>query len=290
MDVTMPIENVVVRPMTSSDLMNALSMTQALHWPHTYQDWDQIVSLGPSLVMEIDGDMIGTACLVPQGDYASVGLIVISDQYQGHGLGRRIMHDIMDCAATDSYFYLTATEMGKPLYKKLGFVEYNVIEQYQNTVSSKDITLVQPIANADIRTYQTKDYDRLHSLINAATGMDRKAILDLMLRVSSHTLVVSDDGEITGFAMYRPFGRGFSIGPVIADCTQNALALISSLLKNADGEFVRLDIINQYPETGKMLTEWGLAKVDTVSQMVKGKVPEVNGHFKQFGLVTQAIG
>ncbi|CAM3654077.1 Acetyltransferase (GNAT) family protein [Vibrio aerogenes CECT 7868] len=283
-------EDVIIRPMDEKDMADAHVMTQALHWPHTLQDWQQIVSVGHALVMEAEGRLIGTACLVPQGKYASVGLIVISDDFQGRGLGRQIMNDIMSCAEPGSYLYLTATEMGKPLYQKIGFEEYAVIEQYQNVVETEKVTLVHPKADAGIRKMDVGEEQTLKQMMNASCGMDRGAIGDLVLNTSNQTLVIEDEGKITGFAVCRDFGRGCCIGPVIAENPQHALALISHQLLACDQQFVRLDIVNQYREIGTQLSAWGLNKVDTVSQMVKGEVPRAEGDLIQFCLVSQAMG
>ncbi|SHO55990.1 GNAT family N-acetyltransferase [Vibrio quintilis] len=283
-------EDVITRPMNEKDIAEAHAMTQALHWPHTRQDWQQIVSVGHSLVMESGGQIIGTACLVPQGRYASVGLIVISDDFQGRGLGRQIMNDIISYAEPGTDLYLTATEMGKPLYQKIGFAEYAVIEQYQNVVEKQNLTLLSPQANAVVREMNSGEEPILKQMMDASAGMDRNAIGDLVLKTSARTLVIEDDGQITGFAVCRDFGRGVCIGPVIAHSSANALALISHHLMQCDQQFVRLDIVNQYGDIGEQLVSWGLNKVDTVSQMVKGDVPQAEAGLTQFCLVSQAMG
>lgn len=283
-------ENITIRPMDEQDIATALAMTQALHWPHTHQDWQQINSLGPSLVMEVDHQIIGTACLVQQGNYASVGLIVIDDAFQGQGLGRRIMHEIMSRAQPDTHFFLTATEMGKPLYQKLGFNEYAIIEQYQNHVDGHLIPALNPKDNAVIRELKDEESGMIQTFMNESTGIDRTAIAQKLAKQSTRTLVTEHNGQITGLAMLRAFGRGYSIGPVIADHQENAVALIARHLTQCDQQFVRLDINNHYSLMGESLTRFGLSKVDTVSQMVKGTQPKTQSPLIQYALVTQALG
>ncbi|CAG8999746.1 MAG: hypothetical protein CENE_01725 [Candidatus Celerinatantimonas neptuna] len=283
-------ENITIRPMDEQDIATAHAMTQALHWPHTRQDWQQISSLGPSLVMKVDHQIIGTACLVQQGNYASVGLIVIDDAFQGQGLGRRIMNEIMSKAEPDTHFFLTATEMGKPLYQKLGFNEYTKIEQYQNHIDSRLIPALSPKDSTVIRELKSEESGIIQTLMNGSTGMDRTAIAQKLAKQSTRILVTENNGQVTGLAMLRAFGRGYSIGPVIADHQENALALIARHLTQCDQQFVRLDINNQYSRIGESLTQFGLNKVDTVSQMVKGTQPKTQGPLTQYALVTQALG
>ena len=289
MDLVIPDINATIRPMDISDLHDAHELTQRLKWPHTLADWSDIHSLGTSLVMEADDQIIGTACLIPQGNHASVGLIVIADEYQGNGFGKQIMNEIMSQCSDEVSLYLTATEMGKPLYKKLGFEEYAVVEQYQNEIDFSKIELIMPADQALIREYDESDYSRLVELMSKSTGMNRESLANKVTSMSDRILMVEDQGNITGFAALRRFGRGWSIGPVIAENSQNALSLISHHLVDCEEKFVRLDIVS-HPDISTQLVSWGLNKVDTVAQMVKGETPKPESNIQQFCLMTQALG
>lgn len=289
MDMVISQINAMTRTMVASDLVYAHELTQKLKWPHTLEDWQDIHSLGTSLVMEVDGQVIGTACVVPQGDYASVGLIVIADEYQGNGFGKRMMNEIMATCPSDIHFYLTATEMGKPLYKKLGFSEYAVIEQYQNVIDAANISVLKPGNDVLLRESCAADYPQLTQLMNQSTGMDRHQLANKIFDISDKILVLEQHKTLVGFAALRRFGRGWSIGPVIAENSQNALSLISHHLLNCNDKFVRLDIVVDQ-EISQQLLAWGLNKVDTVSQMVKGEKPVVITATRQFCLMTQAMG
>jgi len=286
----MTIGHIVVRLMEEGDIDQAHAMTQVLNWPHTYRDWLQIVSLGYSLVMEVEETVIGTACLIPQGKYASVGLVVVSDKYRSQGLGRRIMNSIMLCSEPNTHLYLTATEMSKTLYQQLGFAEYATIEQYQGVIETKNMIQIHPLKEGIIRVMNKDDTDTIKKLMNVSTGMDRSKIGDMLLKESVETLVIEVNEEIVGVALSRAFGRGFCVGPVIAKNSCNALALISHHLVQYVHTFVRLDISNQHHEITDMLSHWGLKKVDTASQMVKGIVPNPESEFVQFSLAAQALG
>ncbi|WP_319534358.1 GNAT family N-acetyltransferase [uncultured Vibrio sp.] len=289
MDIVIPGINATIRPMDISDLYDAHELTQRLKWPHTLADWSDIHSLGTSLVMEADDQIIGTACLIPQGNYASVGLIVIADEYQGNGFGKQIMNEIMSQCSDEVSLYLTATEMGKPLYQKLGFDQYAVVEQYQNEIDSSKIELIMPANQASIREYDESDYLRLVELMSKSTGMDRESLANKVTSISDRILMVEEQGKVTGFAALRRFGRGWCIGPVIAESSQNALSLIAHHLVDCHDKFVRLDIVGN-PDISTQLVNWGLNKVDTVVQMVKGDTPKLDSSFNQFCLMTQALG
>ncbi|MEI8634813.1 GNAT family N-acetyltransferase [Vibrio sp. PP-XX7] len=94
--------------------------------------------LSETVALDYEGQLIGTACAAVQGDFASVGLIVVADAYQGNGLGRQLMTRVME-KVDARYMVLTATQAGEPLYKKLGFEQYATIEQYQACLALSDV-------------------------------------------------------------------------------------------------------------------------------------------------------
>ena len=69
---------------------------------------------------------------------------------------------------------------------------------------------------------------------------------------------------------------------------QQAQQLIGTLLGQLAGEFVRLDVVADCG-LGDWLSGQGLAQVDSVAQMARGKAPQASG-VEQFALITQAIG
>lgn len=96
-------------------------------------------------------------------------------------------------------------------------------------------------------------------------------------------------GNITGFALIREFGRGYVIGPVMASSKEQAQAMIQSLVNNHVGDFVRIDI----PESSELstwLAQIGLPQVNTVVEMVRGTPPLRDTQMRQFALISQALG
>ncbi|MFX5668641.1 GNAT family N-acetyltransferase, partial [Acinetobacter baumannii] len=67
-------------------------------------------------------------------DYASLGLVIITDALQGRGLGRAMMQRLLQDAGTRNVI-LNATEAGRPLYEKLGFVVTDTLSQHQSTTA-----------------------------------------------------------------------------------------------------------------------------------------------------------
>jgi hypothetical protein len=106
-------------------------------------------------------------------------------------------------------------------------------------------------------------------------------------------IALDRDGELIGFALFRRFGRGHAIGPVVAPAcadASRARALISHWLALNAGMFVRIDVPGDCGLTG-WLEELGLLRVDTVIKMVRNgsETHPDDPDFRQYGIINQAI-
>ncbi len=102
-------------------------------------------------------------------------------------------------------------------------------------------------------------------------------------------LLLTRNEQPAGFALLRKFGRGYAIGPVIADSLDDAKVLIQQLLSESAGKFMRLDV-----EADSGLAEWldalGLPCVDHPTTMYKDGEPLMSDTgWRNFVLATQAL-
>ncbi|WP_456268866.1 GNAT family N-acetyltransferase [Kushneria sp. AK178] len=266
------------RPFHDTDLAEAQALSRQLGWPHRLEDWAMILELGHGVALEDDdGTLIGTGFCLPQGRTATLGLVIISDAWQGRGLGRAMMTRLMALAGDRTQF-LVATVAGAPLYQKLGFMPCNTVCQYQGVV-----TAAPPMADsvAGLRPLAAHD-------LNAAVALSPdNPVHAAAVHQATDGAVIERDGQLVGLALRRPFGRGDQIGPVMAETPEQARTLVSSLLARAEGAFVRLDLVD--PEDDEGLREAGLVCVDRVVRMRCGPAVDT-GPLTRFGLITQAMG
>lgn len=275
----------VYRPMTAADVPAAHALSLLLKWPHRLDDWAMLQRVAEGFVAEDNGRLVGTAFACLQGAYATIGLVIVSDEYQGQGIGRRLMELALQACGSATAM-LNATLAGVPLYVSQGFVEFGRVHQHQGTVAPQPCPPLS--AGTTYRDAEDRDWPQLLNLANAGSGLDRTRVLDDLRGVLERTVVLEQDGQPCAFAMQRPFGRGRVIGPVVAQNQQQAQQLIGTLLGQLAGEFVRLDVVAECG-LGDWLSGQGLAQVDSVAQMARGKAPQASG-VEQFALVTQAIG
>ncbi|KRP58903.1 GNAT family N-acetyltransferase [Pseudomonas trivialis] len=279
-----PHTDYLYRSMTVADLPAAHALSVQLKWPHRQEDWAMLQRVSDGFVV-LDGErLIGTAFACPQGDYATIGLVIVSDDYQGRGIGRRLMElALKACDARTPL--LNATVAGAPLYASQGFVEFGHIQQHQGNVQVPEQTALAE--GEHCRPLTADDHAAVIALANAGSGLDRREILrDLQVE---HAVGIERDGQLRGFALLRPFGRGRCLGPVVAETFEQAKHLITTLLEQVPDAFVRIDIPAECG-LGDWLEQAGLKCVDTVARMAKGTPPQAGGGVHLFALITQAVG
>ena len=274
------------RAMIRADLPAAHRLSAQLNWPHRLEDWELLHQLFKGFAA-CDGErLIGTAFACPQGAFATIGLVVVSPDYQGQGIGRQLMKLALE-ACQPATAILNASAAGAPLYLSQGFIEFGTIEQRQGPAQS---VVLEPLAAGEHgRSLNAQDQARQLALANAGSGLDRSAIFAHLHGTIEHSAGIECNAQLQAFALLRRAGRGHCIGPVIAQSPRQARHLIATLLARIPGQFVRIDV-PQSSGLSEWLTRVGLEPVDRVTQMALGTPPQSIGGVHQFALVSQAMG
>ena len=274
------------RRMTEDDVEAAHKLSLAVRWPHRLDDWRFIQRLGAGYVAEDGRGLAGTVMCWSHGpEYASVGMVIVAAEWQGKGVGRKLMELVMAELGKRNVL-LHATEAGKPLYRKLGFEPVGQINQHQGTVFKSPLMPLQP--GERIRPLGSRDGPRLAALGARAAGMPRATVLAAMLEVAEGVVIDRYD-EVIGCAMLRRFGHGYAIGPVIAPDIDRAKALISHWTGTYAGAFIRIDVTGA-SGLSPWLTELGLVQVDSVLAMARGEPPLPDPGVRMFAIINQALG
>ncbi|MBN3753115.1 GNAT family N-acetyltransferase [Paraburkholderia sp. Tr-20389] len=282
---------VTFRPFTADDIAAAHALSLQVSWPHRADDWRFVAGVGSGFVAESEDRVAGTAlCWKYGADGASLGMVIVSPDQQGRGIGRELMERLLEALGARTTV-LHATPAGQPLYEKLGFNAIGTIHQHQ-AVDFR-VPQIELAQGERLRALQAADTPRLIDLASRASGLDRSALLPALLGIAQGVALVRN-GEIAGFALLRPFGRGHAIGPVVAgntgeDSTRHAQALIAHCLAANAGAFTRIDTPG---DSGLMqwLEELGLKRVDTVVKMSRNGAPASDPSVTQFAIVNQALG
>ncbi|MFV3130994.1 GNAT family N-acetyltransferase [Niveispirillum sp. KHB5.9] len=277
---------VTLRAMSEADLEAAHALSRELNWPHRLEDWQFFLEFGQGVVAERDGAVVGTAMCWLFGEKAgTLGMVIVSPDAQGLGIGRKLMAAVMDILGNRTMM-LHATEEGLSLYQSLGFVAVGEVFQHQGTAFS--VPLPELLPDERVRPMGLRDMEIITDLDARATGMDRRRLIDTMDK-SALGVMLTRDHEVAGFALFRKFGRGYVVGPTVAPDIGGAKALISHWLGANAGMFCRVDV-TEASGLSPWLDELGLQRVGRVTRMIRGTPVPVDAEFHTFSLVTQALG
>jgi predicted N-acetyltransferase YhbS len=273
------------RRMNEGDIPAAHALSQAVRWPHRAEDWQFVLRVGTGYVAEQDGAVIGTGLCWKQGaHHASLGMIIVSPQHQGKGIGRELMRLVLE-ELGDRCTLLNATAAGQPLYERMGFTAIGTLCQHQGSMAA--IPAVTLDGGARVRPAAPEELPAIIALANRATGMARDALVRELAGMGEVS-VLERDGVPLGFSILRQFGRGRVIGPLVAPDADGAKALIAHCSGACAGSFVRIDI-DDASGLGPWLEQAGLAQVDTAVIMARNGVPQRDDELTQFAIINQAL-
>ena len=274
------------RKLGRKDLAAAHKLSLDVRWPHRLEDWEFVHRLGAGHVATDEGAVVGTV-LTWKHDVrnATLGMVIVDPRMQGRGIGKRLMRLALR-DVTGRAVMLNATRAGLPLYEKLGFRAIDEVEQHQGI--ARRVPAIALGRGERLRPVGASDATALAALATRAAGLSRARVVRRLLEAGKGIALASGE-NIVGFAMLRRFGRGLSIGPVVAPDAACARALVSHWVAMHPGKFMRIDIPAS-SKLGPWLDGIGLENVGNVVTMVKGKPPAAGADVRVFGLVSQALG
>lgn len=273
-----------VLPMDIRHLSQASELTRAVGWPARLEDWEVALRLGRGFVVELNGEVVGTALWWPYGDdFGSTGMIIVADKAQRRGIGARLM-DVLLADAKGRTIILNSTVEGKTLYTRLGFQPYDVVRQHQ-AVLDRPPPVDPAVPLRDAAPY---DWPAIVAIDEAAAGMPRREMLEAVGAIAEK-LVIERDGRLCGYGFVRRWGRGVVIGPVVARDAGDAVALIAALAARHVGDFVRIDVPGS-SDLSPWLDKIGLPRVDEVVSMSLGAPPRAAQGTALFALANQSFG
>ncbi len=207
-------------PFMPEHLDGALRLSEQVNWPHRKEDWALMLDISEGVVAINDGQVVGTALTTLFGsDVATSNMIIVEQEMQGRGLGRQLMDEILS-TAMGRESRLVATDIGLPLYTKLGFEVTGRVTQHQGNMGI--------VSTMDDRCEwdDAPDFDALCALDRAACGMDRHRLIQALIDAGK-VAVIRERGTIIGFAILRDFGGRQVVGPVICDDIETAKSLLT---------------------------------------------------------------
>jgi GNAT superfamily N-acetyltransferase len=236
-----------IRVLELFDVPQALALSKAVGWNQTPADWALVIEMNPAgcFAIELDGAVVATTSSIRYGtDLAWIGMVLTHPEFRGRGYARALMRQALDHLEDVETVKLDATEMGRPLYQQLGFLDERAIERW--------IRPAGPAASgtADVFTPQPQ-------LDRQAFGADRSALLHRLAQFEAASMPES-------FAM----GRENRFGPCVSRSKEAAEQLARWHLARHSNEEILWDL---FPENN-LAQSMGFALSRRLTRMTRGRV------------------
>ncbi|MGR6916575.1 GNAT family N-acetyltransferase [[Actinomadura] parvosata] len=247
-----------VRRLALADLDDCARLAKDRGWLPERHKWGLLFEVGePYGIDAPDGaGLAGTNVLTCYGDdHAVISMVLTASRYERQGLAGRLMEHVLGRAAGRTVS-LYATEMGRPLYERLGFRVAGRAAKHTGVFRGEPSGRTRPATEADL--------DAILRLDAEVFGTDRSALLRRMFGFGVQVRVAEG-----GFGHCWRNDDNTVIGPVVARDEGTARALIGDLALHAGGE-VRMD----FDLSRRALIAWagehGIGSPWEVSMMVRG--------------------
>jgi GNAT superfamily N-acetyltransferase len=171
-----------------------------------------------------------------------IGSVMVHPEFQRGGLGRAIMEHALAWLAREGarHVYLDATPAGRPLYRRLGFVDIAsswYARSWQAALNRDALRSLALRGNvARVIPLGADELARVAALDRAAFGGDRLGLLDQLARIAGNNVLAAEsaDGAALGYLITRPPEspmKGVRVGPLVASDDVAAAALLAAALE-----------------------------------------------------------
>lgn len=230
-----------------------MALKAAAGWNQTEADWLRFLRYQPDgcFGMEDAGRVVASSTCMCYGDeMAWIGMVLTLPEYRGRGLGRKLTRMAIDHAGHRAV-RLDASELGRPLYESMGFVEECKVERWRREPSP---------TNGDPPEVEPVHWDPV--LDTEIFGADRTLLLKELAKhdAASHR---------SGYAFARDGSDTPSFGPCVAGSPADADQLLRWFVR-LHGH-VRATCTDLFPDNKSaraLATQYGFRCFRSLTRMV----------------------
>jgi len=250
----------ILRKLTTADIPSALALSTEAGWNQTADDWRMLIELSPQgcIAIEVDSKVVSTATLTCYGTkLAWIGMVLTRIKYRGRGFAMRLLKECLRLA--DEWeiesVKLDATNLGQPLYEKLGFRPEQPVERWWRAGREDAIApSAPPPPSSDWR-----------SADQSAFGVDRSALLAKL--AGRHA-----PSSINHSYLLTRAGREISyLGPSVCSSQPSARKLIEHALQSPSPGGWFWDLLLANRPAVSLAADFGFAPKRHLLRMVRGK-------------------
>ena len=250
-----------VRLLRASDVPQAMRLKQAAGWNQTEEDWLRLLELEPEgcFGIEREGRLVATTTAICYGRrLAWIGMVLTDVEFRGQGLASELMRRALEFVdgRQVEWVKLDATDMGRDLYRKFGFVEECPIERWVRQSGARTPACrVETLLDARAESQDLRDI---------GFGADRSKLLSRLTEGEWVSIAGS------GYAMGRPGANAAYFGPCVAGSIEDARGFVEWFLARHAGEPVCWDLLPENREAVRLAGDFGFECSRILVRMARG--------------------
>jgi GNAT superfamily N-acetyltransferase len=262
----------VVDRLQPGDLEAGLRLSTQAGWNQVAADWRRVFDLCPDgcLAGRLDGRLVATGSVANIGDRIRwIGLILVDESVRGQGFGGTMMDHCLDLARAggNTIVGLDASDLGRPIYLKKGFVDVAPIDRWTG--------VLRPQGDPrDIDLGGAQSFDEIAALDRRACGVDRSPLLRNLMSDPQSVCFLSRGAGLNGFAFLLPGRMSPHLGPVVAPDGAVSSDLFGAAAQNLGSTPVIVDALRT-PANTSLLERSGLTVSRRLTRMTLGRSHEV---------------
>jgi GNAT superfamily N-acetyltransferase len=216
------------------------------------------------LARDGEGRVVGTSVATRYAHSGWIGHVFVRPDARGHGLGTRLTSvalDVLQRAGCDT-IVLAATDLGRPIYERMGFVVESHYHELRGTALPRTAQL------APYRPLLASDGAALAALDRQVSGDDRGPILT---GFQDFAWGASRNGVLAGSAVPLPWGGAWAA--LLPGASETEAAAFVRLLRTVGS--VGAEVVLYPPDENRralnLLRDNGFEELRAVPRMVLGK-------------------
>ena len=225
---------------------------------------------GHILVAASGKRLLGGACCASFGSTGWIGALGVLPRARRRGVGELLTRAAIEWLEERgaSSVVLYATDMGRPVYDRVGFVAEKRARAWRGVAPGPP--------PQGVRRLRPNDRERILELDRLATAEDRSPVLDMLPALLG--LGYERDGVLEGFALQTPWGAGPA---VVAADAKAGTALLRGLV--VEPQPLTITVPDDNTAASTTLARWGFQPVNSALRMRYG-APIEHDPSRMFGL------
>jgi GNAT superfamily N-acetyltransferase len=279
-------------PLRPDELDDAQALVTEVGWNQTERDWRMFLELGRIRAIRTDaGRVIATAATLPYGGFGWISMVLVTTAWRRRGLASQLLRDaIDDLRGAGLVPVLDATPAGREVYRTLGFADTWGFARYACPGVSTERALASGFDDVDVRPITDDLWPEVCDSDAVAFGSQRGGLLALLRgRMPSADLVALRGGRLAGFLLGREGRIATQLGPLIAQDTITAHALLTRALTTITGP-VFIDLADSKAETRTLIEALGFSFTRPLTRMVYERATAFDDGVRTFAVVGPEFG